>query len=552
LISSLRAALILLAVSACSCAYYNTFYNARRSYSEAFDLARLNPDNPTSREEDLLETAIEGAGKVLTLYPDSRWADDAQLLIGDALLVLGTRSISGSGTSDLQEAMMAYASALVITEDPELADRARMGLGRSALELRRYTDAAASFEVVSGRNRSQYIVSRLLLSEALLMDGEPSRALAVLDTLGDPGSDSLRAEVLLGRGRILLALGDSESAAVECMNAGAAFGRGNGYYRAFIAAAEAWIEAGRPDEAADILDRLLRGYRSDIEMATISLLTGKAHMTAGNIDEALSAFRGSADLDPYREHGAEALYLRALLLESRGRIDEALETLILLSSRGGGYMWIRLAQHRRTDLQLLQDYIRELERAGSDDEYRLRLLIAEKRTDLYGADTVAVAELRTVAFHGSDILRALALSALIDLGEFPDDSTETVLLYALGLADSSDLATRIEDLLGLDRGAGYGARPSVVLQESWVLIEEGRYEDAWERLDGILETQWSYEMEPLILWAAYVASESARMDDDLVESYLRELESEYPLTEEGAAAIERLGGSTGEGGGDDE
>ena len=80
-------------------------------------------------------------------------------------------------------------------------------------------------------------------------------------------------------------------------------------------------------------------------------------------------------------------------------------------------------------------------------------------------------------------------------------------------------------------------------------MEEGNYEDAWERLDRILGTQWSYEMEPQILWAAYVASESARMDDGLVESYLRTLDSEYPHTEEGAAAIERLGGSEGEGGG---
>ncbi len=549
--SDLRAAAaILLAVSVCSCAYYNTFYNARKSYVEAQNLARLNPDNPSSREEDLLESAIEGAGKVLTLHPGSRWADDAQLLIGDALLMLGSRSVSGSGTSDLQEAMMAYASALVITDDPELADQARMGLGRSAMELQRYADAVASFEVVSRRNRSQYVISRLLLSEALMMGGEPSRALALLDTLDDAGSDSLRAEVLLGRGRVLLALGDAESAAVECMNAGTEFGRGKGYYRALVSAAEAWIEAGRPDEAAEVLDRLLRGYRSDIEMATISLLTGKAHMTAGNPDEALSAFRGSADLDPYREQGAEALYLRALLLESRGRVDEALETLTELSSRGGDYMWIRLARDRRSELQLLHDYTRELERAVGDDEHRLRLLIAEKRVDLYGEDTLAVAELRTVASHGSNILRAMALSVLVDLGEFPDDSTEAVLLYAIELADSSDLATRIEDRLGLERGAGYDARPSVVLHESWSLIEEGEYENAWERLDRILGTQWSYEMEPQILWAAYVASESARMDDGLVESYLRTLDSEYPHTEEGAAAIERLGGSEGEGGGE--
>jgi tetratricopeptide (TPR) repeat protein len=514
------------------------------------NLARLNPDMPSSREESLLDAAIEGAGKVLTFHPDSRWADDAQLLIADALLMLGTRSVTGSGTSDLQESMAAFASVLLMTEDPEVADRARLGMGRAAMELHRYPDAAASFEVVSDRNRSQYVTSRLLLSESLLQGGDPGRALAVLDTLGDAGNDSLRAEALLGRGRVLLALGEADSAAVACLRAGDEFGRGDGYYRALIAAAEAWIEAGKPEEAAGILDRLLRGYRSDLEMATISLLTGKAHMTAGSADEALAAFRGAADLDPYREFGAEALYLRALLLEEKGRTAEALETLQELSGRAGDYMWIRLAQDRESDLSLLQEYTRELERAGEDERPRLELLIAEKRLDLYGDDPEAIAGLREVALEGNDVLRAMALSALVDHDAFPGDSVLTVLRYVLAVADSSDLATRIEDELGLPRGPAYGSRPSVLLEESWSLIDRGRYAQAWQGLDRMLGTQWSYEREPQLLWAAYVASESARMDDDLVEGYLRRLEEEYPDTEEGAAAMERLG-NVEEGGGDD-
>jgi tetratricopeptide (TPR) repeat protein len=535
-----------------SCAYYNTFYNARKSFDEAVSLARLNPDTPSSREEVLLDAAIEGAGKVLTFHPDSRWADDAQLLIADALLMLGTRSVTGSGTSDLQESMMAFASVLLMTEDPDIADRARLGMGRAAMELHRYPDAAASLEVVSDRNRSQYVVSRLLMSESLLQGGDPGKALAVLDTLGDAGNDSLRAEALLGRGRILLVMGEADSAAVACLRAGEEFGRGDGYYRALIAAAEAWIEAGRPEEAAGILDRLLRGYRSDLETATISLLTGKAHMTAGSTDEALAAFRGAADLDPYREFGAEALYLRSLLLEEKGRTDEALETLEELSGRAGDYMWIRLAQDRESDLSLLQEYSRELERAGEDDRPRLELLIAEKRLDLYGDDPEAIAGLREVAAEGSGVLRAMALSALVDNGAFPEDSVRTVLEYVLGIADSSDLATRIEDELGLPRGRACDSRPSALLEASWSLIDRGMYAEAWEGLDRILGTQWSYEREPQLLWAAYVASESARMDDDLVEGYLRRLEDEYPDTEEGAAAMERLGNMVEGGGGGDE
>ncbi|MEN8208337.1 MAG: hypothetical protein ABFR50_03710, partial [Candidatus Fermentibacteria bacterium] len=78
-----------------SCAYYNTFYNARKSYDAALEIARENPDNPVSSEEHLLDEAVSGAVKILTVYSESHWADDAQLLLGDALLQSGRRTLTG-------------------------------------------------------------------------------------------------------------------------------------------------------------------------------------------------------------------------------------------------------------------------------------------------------------------------------------------------------------------------------------------------------------------------------------------------------------------------
>ncbi|MBN1433954.1 hypothetical protein JW921_04285, partial [Candidatus Fermentibacterales bacterium] len=100
--------LLVCGVVAAGCAYYNTFYNARTSYEQARKLARENPEHPSAPEAELLTSAIYGAGKVISVYPESRWVDDAQLLIGDASLLLGQRSTTGSGTSNFQDAMLAY------------------------------------------------------------------------------------------------------------------------------------------------------------------------------------------------------------------------------------------------------------------------------------------------------------------------------------------------------------------------------------------------------------------------------------------------------------
>lgn len=214
----LRALVPVLAVLVSGCAYFNTFYNARQSYDEALASVRQNPDNPSAGEEQDLRDAIEGAGKVLAFYPDSRWADDAQMLIADALLLLGSRSTSGSGTSSYEEAMRAYSSVMVMTDDGRMMDMATIGIGNAAMALGRYADAAASFGAVSGQRRDLFAISRLRQAEALVLSGEPGLAASVLDTLESMDlSDSLMAETELARSRVLSSLGMPDSAVTTAL-----------------------------------------------------------------------------------------------------------------------------------------------------------------------------------------------------------------------------------------------------------------------------------------------------------------------------------------------
>lgn len=533
-----------------SCAYFNTFYNARESYREALELSKASPDAPTSMEAVLLEDAITGAAKVLAGYPDSRWADDAQLLMGDALLLSGGRTLTGSGTSDFNEAMMAYASAVVMTGDPVLRDRAHIGMGRAAMSLGRYNDAAASFESVSRTDDEIFAISRISLMQALVEGGQPEAALEVAAATDLPGDDSLAAEQRLTEAGALMEAGMPDSAAVLALEAGESFGRGEGYCRALTVAAEAWIVAGRPGEAVDVLSTLLLGYRSNMEMARIALLQGKAKELAGDASGAASSYRSAADRDTYREFGAEALYLRSIILEGDGNISEALADLRELAARSGGYIWIRLASGRLHDLEILNGYAERLTDAGEEDIWLLRLMSAEKRRDLYGtSDSLAIEELRLISEAGPDMERAMALASLA--GVASPDSARVLMAAALDLSYGGDLATLLEDSLGLPPGEDYPSRPSVVLETAWNLISTGRSAQAHELLTAVLASRWSEIIRPDLLWAAYVAAENARLEDSLMELYLTELSEEYPGTPSGLAATERLGLAE-EGGGEEE
>jgi|GEM_PF-485998 len=530
----------------CSCAYFNTFYNARKSYDAARELAIASPENPTYMEAELLDRAITGAVKVLTRYPDSRWADDAQLLLADALLLSGERSLTGSGTSDLEEAMMAYAAVVVMTDDRTIRDMGHIGIGRAAFGLGRYNDAIASFESVSAGDDKLFFASRLELIEALLLDDKPETALQVADSLSIPDSDSLAAELMLVEGRALTALGFPDSGAVLALEAGDLFGRGHGAYRALTTAAASYILADKPFTAVEVLNTLLSTHRSDLETAAIVLLEGKAREIAGDPDRAVTSYLNAADLDSYSEYGAEALYLRALLLEDADRTEDALADLTRLAQRGGGYLWIRMGSNRIHDLQLLSDYSEALGSADEEDIWMLQVMIAEKRIDLYGQeDPEALVLLETISTDAPDMERAMAMVRLADLDTADPDVSRTTLLEVLELAAEGDLATDIESYLGLEPGPSYHLRPSVVLNRAWGLISEERYQEAWTELNASLGSRWSESVRPELLWAAYVAAEAARMDDNVMEDYLNELVEEHSDSEYGLTALNRLGGIEG-------
>jgi len=64
------------------CAYFNTFYNAREYFEQAQkEYAKLEQDRLPSSLQNKFDTAIEKSNKVLTQYPDSKWADNAQYII---------------------------------------------------------------------------------------------------------------------------------------------------------------------------------------------------------------------------------------------------------------------------------------------------------------------------------------------------------------------------------------------------------------------------------------------------------------------------------------
>jgi TolA-binding protein len=84
----------LLATQIVSCAYYNTFYSARKYYLQAVRVAQQTakpartsttttaPAPVPAQVSALLDRSIEKCAKVISVFPKSKWVDDAIFLLG--------------------------------------------------------------------------------------------------------------------------------------------------------------------------------------------------------------------------------------------------------------------------------------------------------------------------------------------------------------------------------------------------------------------------------------------------------------------------------------
>ena len=77
---ALTIALLGLAVLSSSCAYFNTFYVARKYYFRATGGAPYRFESTDSPDITNINKSIDYSKKLLASYPKSKWVDDAYLL----------------------------------------------------------------------------------------------------------------------------------------------------------------------------------------------------------------------------------------------------------------------------------------------------------------------------------------------------------------------------------------------------------------------------------------------------------------------------------------
>lgn len=296
------ASVMLLALTASGCAYYNAMWSAERF---AKDARRLEERGRDAEARLQWARAAVKAESVLVHHPRSRWADDALVLRAEGLALAGTCSAAAAP----------IAKALATVSEPPLHERAALAAAHCALNSGKPGDADGTLaEALASENPQRRSRAEYLAGEGAVRRFDYDAAAAHFGRSREPKALAARARALLAAGRATEA-----SALLDTL----ALGPFDGDEWAALLDSLAGIGDGGPGAAAAALDRLL--VRTRVPFADRSRLLvadGDRRLARGDFDAAAARYREAEAAAPVGGGGvAHTRQLRVLVARASGRSD---------------------------------------------------------------------------------------------------------------------------------------------------------------------------------------------------------------------------------------
>lgn len=279
-------------------AYYNTFYNARDAF-ERQERQVLTQERPVDRSQFLpifpeplaqagrqegFVKAVEKGADLLRDHPDSKWVDDALLLIGKAYFY----------QANFAGAEQKFREVLALDESP-LQDEAWLWLGRTLTASESYDEAARVLRDGLSRPevRDRWVAPmRLALAEVDVRRGEFEAAVGTLNE-GIAGvrdrEQAARAAFLLGQVYEMLDRpGDAAEAYARALSYGPRYEIA---YAAQLSQALALARNHEADRALELLRRMRRDDKNFQNLAEVELTRARVLAAAERPGEARELLR---------------------------------------------------------------------------------------------------------------------------------------------------------------------------------------------------------------------------------------------------------------------
>ncbi len=442
-------ALAALLLAGPGCAYFNTFYHARKYYREAEAKRREAEEmgRSPSAANSLYEKAVKKCAKIIVEYPGSKWVDDALLLMGNGFYYQG----------EFTRALKKYDELITYYPESPFVPEARWMRGLANYRLDRLEDARVIFLHIAETDKDpeQRAEARVMLARSWQSVGQPKRCIEEIEALLDAGEDlPVGPKAYLVLGDCQRASGDLASAVSTYEESAARSRRRAERFEAQLRVAEGLQELGRLDEAGAFYEDLLDEEVNLARLARLRLAMGRLMVERGDVEGGIEILERVANDTQVSDLPAEAQFEIGRTYERAvGDFEGAIGAYDAVGSKRPDKDLAKKAKTRKASVTRMRDLLAIRGRARPDSLPILDFKIAEHCFFSMDRTDWALEYYRAVIDEGSqEDLAAKSLLAVAWIREHvKGDSTGSAVQYErlVERYPETDYADRAREVLGL-------------------------------------------------------------------------------------------------------
>jgi len=429
--STIIAVVLVAAVMLESCAYFNTLYNARKTYGEAEELREERGGEVDRNLKEKYGDVITKCGKVIRDYPDSKWVDDAIFLMGQSLVRQGEYD---KGIRKFIELTTNFPESGYVPKSLYWLAKANFEKGefnQALLYTQRFLDAYPD-------NDLKFEVIFLAGDISLALENYQDALIYYSRVASESGKKEYKEEASLRRAELYYQMEDWTNAAAGYESV---LGKGMKWsmrYDVSLSLADCYTKIGRCGEALIMYDDLLAEITMTKEKPPVMLGVAESYVCMDSLQAAIREYDIITNSFPRSNYSAEAyFYLGVIYHEKLDSLQLAQEAYSKVSNESASYEYAAVALQRSSSLRRLL----ELQKSSGDTEGEEAQ--AEKR--------FLAAEIQLTRLNETD----LALGnyhAVVD--SFPQTSYAPLAAYAIGWIyriDKGDTTQAVEAFTHLIR-----------------------------------------------------------------------------------------------------
>ncbi len=322
--------LLLLFVSFSGCgAYFNTFYNAKKMFNtaekkrlEQEKKARKAGQNKKKRRRTRVSEyskAIEKGSKVLELYPNSRYVDDAIMIIGQSFYYTG----------EYIKAQRKFEELITLLPNSEFVPKAKLWLGKTLIALNDFSQAKTVLNGLVTQNVDKHLSgeAQMLLGELYYSQEDYEAAIKEFsNTVKKVGDRESRIKAQMRIGQSYIELNDYKMAA-EMFRQGLNLKPDlEQKYIIELNYGQALRKISDYDNALKVFRKMTREALTKNESASIRLEIAQTLIEKGEIEKAQMDLEDIIQNYPKTDQAAQAYYkLGHLAWRQEGDFSKALE-----------------------------------------------------------------------------------------------------------------------------------------------------------------------------------------------------------------------------------